>query len=66
MRMTSTPWKLNLEKFRQKLPVEIYQRLSVVMGKNHQKNSQKMNKAIERGWETSKIFEFFTSNDWTY
>lgn len=44
--MTTAPWKLSMTKLKQRLPVEIYMRLSTVMGKTHQKNAQKMIKAI--------------------
>jgi len=64
--MTTTRWKLNLTRLKQRLPVEAYLRLSALLGKTHQKNAQKMIKTIERGEETSKIFEFFVNNDWTF
>ena len=47
--MTKKPWKLKIESLKQRIPVEIYLRLSVILGKQHQKNAHKMAKTIRRG-----------------
>jgi hypothetical protein len=48
------------------MPVEIYLRLSPLMSKQHQKNAQKMSKALSRAEEITKIFEFFVKEEWIY
>lgn len=37
-----------------------------MLGKQAQKNAQRMSRAIERGEEISKIFEFFVTHEWIY
>ncbi len=47
--LTTTPWKLNAARLKQRLPSEVYLRLSTLLGKEHQKTALKIKKTILRG-----------------
>lgn len=64
--MSTSKYEINIEKLKRKIPLDIYMRLSPLLGKQHQKNAQKMVKTLKRGEEVSKLFEFFVNNDWIY
>jgi hypothetical protein len=51
-----------MNRVKRTIPIEAYQRLAPLMGKQHQKNAEKMRKTLERGEEIAKIFEFFVLN----
>lgn len=53
---------LNFLKFKRRLPLEAYKRISPFLGKQHEKNATKMIKTLNRGDEVSKLFKFFMTN----
>ena len=64
--MSTSQYEIDIQKLKRKIPLEVYLRLSPLLGKQHQKNAQKMVKTLKRGDEVSKMFDFFVNNDWVY
>lgn len=64
--MTTSDTYLRFLKFKRTLPVEVYNRLSPLLGSQHVKKAEKMIKTLKRGEEIGKVFEFFTMNEWIY
>lgn len=56
----------DLRRWKRSVPLEIYRRLGPLLGKQAQKNAQRMQKTMTRGQEIAKIFEFFVRNEWIY
>ena len=54
--------ELYLFRMKHKIPIEIYKRISPLMGKQHEKNANKMLKTFNRGEDVSKLFRFFMNN----
>ena len=53
---------LYVHKLKTKIPMQLYRRISPLLGEQHEKNATKMFKTFQRGEELSKLFDFFVSN----
>lgn len=60
--MTNDKFTLKRSQIKREIPLWMYGKLSPYMGKQSQKNAQKMMKTEERAVEIKKIFHFFTKN----
>lgn len=58
--------EVNFHRLKHKIPIQVYKRISPLMGKQHEKNANKMLKTFNRGEEVSKLFRFFMNNEWIY
>ncbi len=64
--VTQSDLTLQRHRLKRRLPVWLYSKIAPVLGKQHVKNAQKMEKTMTRGIEITKIFEFFVLNEWIY
>lgn len=47
--LSENEWTIKMSKIKRTIPIEAYNRLGPLMGKNHKKNAEKMRKTMARG-----------------
>lgn len=65
--ITNNEQEFRYNRLKNRLPMVVYNRLATMLGsKEHIKNSGKVLKSLDKGYQVESLFRYFVSNEWIF